>query len=129
VVLIHAVAESIAPAGIAFSEVFPDAQVINVLDEGLLRDFQGDLAPQLRRRMTELVCYSFEHGASAVGLACSVYAPTVEAAQQLVPVPVVSSYGPVMAEALSHGPRVGLVASVPATLRDAEGFLCRPPRS
>jgi Asp/Glu/hydantoin racemase len=38
-------------------------------------------------------------------------------------VPVVSSYGPVMAEAVQAGRRVGLIAAVPATLRDAEYFL------
>ena len=41
----------------------------------------------------------------------------------MVDVPVVSSYGPVMAEAVHAGRRVGLIAAVPATLRDAEGFL------
>ncbi len=123
VVMIHAIAESIPPVRMAFGELLPEAQVVNVLDEGLLLDFGGTLTPQLRRRMTQLICYSAEHGADAVALACSVYAPMVNAARQLVDVPVVSSYGPVMAEALSHGRRVGIVASVPATLHDAEDFL------
>lgn len=121
--MIHAIAESIPPVRMAFDELFPEAQVVNVLDEGLLLDFGGQLTPKLRRRMTELICYCAEHGADAIGLACSVYAPVVEAARALVDVPLVSSYGPVMAEAVSYGRRVGIVASVPATLRDAEYFL------
>jgi len=123
VTMIHAIAESIPPVRMAFGELFPEAQVVNVLDEGLLLDFAGQLTPMLRRRMTELICYCAEHGANAIGLACSVYAPVVEAAQALVDVPLVSSYGPVMAEAVSHGRRVGIIASVPATLRDAEYYL------
>jgi Asp/Glu/hydantoin racemase len=123
VTMIHAIAESIPPVRMALGELFPEAQVVNVLDEGLLLDFEGQLTPKLRRRMTDLICYYAEHGADAIGLACSVYAPVVEAARTLVDVPLVSSYGPVMAEAVSHGRRVGIIASVPATLRDAEYYL------
>ena len=123
IVMIHALAESIPPVRLAFREVFPEAQVVNLLEEGLFLDFEGQLTPKLRRRMCQLITYSAEQGASAVGLACSVYAPVVETAQGLVDVPVVSSYGPVMADAVKNGPRVGIIASVPATLRDSEHYL------
>lgn len=123
VVMIHAVPESMLPTKLAFQEVFPEAELVNLLDEGLFLDFGDQLTPQLRRRMTQLICYSAEHGAQAIGLACSVYTPMVEMVRTVVEVPVVSSYGPVMAEAVQAGRRVGLIAAVPATLRDAEGFL------
>ena len=83
------------------------------------------MTPKLRRRMSQVICYSAEHGADAIGLACSVYAPVAESAQDLVDVPVISSYGPVMLEAVKNGPRVGIIASVPATLRDAEYYLLK----
>jgi Asp/Glu/hydantoin racemase len=123
VVMIHAIAESMSPTKLAFQEVFPEAELVNLLDEGLFLDFSDQLTPQLRRRMTQLICYSAEHGAHAIGLACSVYTPMVEMLRTVVDVPVVSSYGPVMADAVQAGRRVGLIAAVPATLRDAEGFL------
>jgi Asp/Glu/hydantoin racemase len=47
----------------------------------------------------------------------------VEMVRGMVDVPVVSSYGPVMAEVVQAGHRIGLIAAVPATLRDAEYFL------
>jgi hypothetical protein len=56
-------------------------------------------------------------------LACSVYAPVVDSAKHLVDVPLMSSYGPVMADAVASGPRVGLIASVAATMADAEYYL------
>ena len=123
VTMIHAIAESIPPVRLAFSEEFPEAEVINVLDEGLLIDFDGRLTPNLRRRMTNLIGYCQDNGADAIGLACSVYAPVVDAAKDLVDVPLVSSYGPVMADAVAAGARVGLIASVPATMRDSEHYL------
>ncbi len=125
VVMIHAIAESIPPVNTAFGEVFPEAEVVNLLDEGLFLDFDDHITPALRRRMSGLICYGAEHGANAVGLACSVYAPVVDSASDLVDVPVVSSYGPVVEEALDHGRRVGVIASVPATLRDSEYYLRR----
>ena len=125
VVMIHALAESIPPVRMAFGQVFPEAEVINLLDEGLLIDFDDKLTPKLLRRMGTLVNYSAEYGADAIGLACSVYAPAVEILKELVDVPLVSSYGPVMADAVAAGPRVGIIASVPATIRDAEHYLLK----
>ena len=125
VAMIHAIAESIAPVNTAFGEVFPETEVVNLLDEGLFLDFDDHITPALRRRMSGLICYGAEHGADAVGLACSVYAPVVDSACDLVDVPLVSSYGPVVEEALDLGRRVGVIASVPATLRDAEYYLRR----
>ena len=123
VTMIHAIPESIPPVRLAFSEEFPEAEVVNVLDEGLLIDFDDNLTPNLRRRMSNLIGYCQDNKADAIGLACSVYAPVVDSAKELVNVPLVSSYGPVMAEAVAAGARIGLIASVVATMRDSEYYL------
>lgn len=123
VVMIHALAESIPPVWLAFADEFPEAEVVNILDEGLLKDFGSEITPELRRRMSDLICYSEDHHADAIGLACSVYAPVVDSARDLVSVPLVSSYGPVMADAVAAGPRVGIITSVAATMRDSEYYL------
>ena len=123
VVMIHALAESIPPVRLAFRDEFPEAEVINLLDEGLLIDFPGSITPNLRRRMSDLICYSQDNNADAIGLACSVYAPVVDSARDLVDVPLVSSYGPVMQEAVAAGPRVGVIATNAATMSDSEYYL------
>ena len=123
VTMIHAIAESIPPVRLAFGDEFPEAEVINVLDEGLLIDFDGQLTPTLRRRMSNLIGYCQDNNADAIGLACSVYAPVVDSVKDLIDVPLVSSYGPVMADAVAAGTRVGLIASVAATMRDSEHYL------
>ena len=123
VAMIHAIAESIPPVQLAFSEEFPEAEVINVLDEGLMIDFDDQLTPKLHRRMTNLIGYCQDNNADAIGLACSVYAPVVDSAKHLIDVPRISSYGPLMADAVAAGSKIGLVASVPATMRDAEHYL------
>jgi Asp/Glu/hydantoin racemase len=73
--------------------------------------------------MSGLICYCQDHNADAIGLACSVYAPVVDSARDLVEVPLVSSYGPVMAEAVAAGPRVGVIATNEATMSDSEYYL------
>ena len=123
VTMIHAIAESIPPVRLAFDEEFPEAEVINVLDESLLVDFDDQLTPDLRRRITNIIGYCQDNKADAIGLACSVYAPVVESAKDLVHVPLVSSYGPVMADAVTAGPRIGLIASVATTMQDSKYYL------
>ena len=128
VAMIHALAGSIEPTKLAFHDEFPDAELVNVMDDSLLTDFGENLTPKLRRRMSQLICYCAEHGADAVGLACSVYAPVVESARDLVDIPVLSSYEAVMDEAVMDeavgcGSRIGIIASVPATIRDSEFYL------
>jgi Asp/Glu/hydantoin racemase len=124
-VMIHALAESVPPVRLAFQDEFPEAELINVLDESLFIDFDQHITPKLRRRMSQLICYCAEHGADAIGLACSVYAPVVESARELVEIPLLSSYDAVMEEAVGYGARIGIIASVPATLRDSEYYLRR----
>lgn len=121
--MIHALAESIQPVRLAFGEVFPEAEVVNVLDESLLFDFDGELTPHLRRRMGNIIGYCQDNKSDAIGLACSVYAPVVDSVKDLIDIPLVSSYGPVMAEAVSTGTCIGLIASVPATMTDSEFYL------
>ena len=125
IVMIHALAESVPPVKLAFGEVFPEAEVFNLLDEALFVDFKGEVTPQLRRRMSQLICYCEEYGADAIGLACSVYAPVVDTARGLVDIPVVSSYSPVMEDAVRSGSRIGIIASGEGTLKDSVYYLNR----
>ncbi len=125
IAMIHALGESVVPVKLAFQEEFPKAELVNVLDEGLFVDFDMHITAKLRRRMSRLICYCADYGADAVGLACSVYAPVVESARDLVNIPVLSSYDAVMDEAVRYGNRIGIIASVPATIRDSEHYLRR----
>ena len=64
-------------------------------------------------------------GPTRSAFACSVFAPVVETALELVNVPVLSSYDSAMAEEVEKGPRVGVISSVPATLRDSEHYFLK----
>ena len=123
VTMIHAIPESIPPVRLAFDDEFPEAEIINVLDETLLIDFDDKLTPPLRQRMSNLIRYCQDNHAAAIGLACSVYAPVVDSEKDSLEIPLISSYGPLMSDAVATGTRIGLIASVSATLSDAEYYL------
>ena len=60
------------------------------------------------------------------GWPAPVFAPVVETARYLVDIPVVSSFSPVMEEAVRQGSRIGIIASVPATLRTPTSICTEP---
>ncbi|GIT44025.1 MAG: hypothetical protein Ct9H300mP11_19610 [Chloroflexota bacterium] len=53
--------------------------------------------------MSNLIRYCQDNHADAIGLACSVYAPVVDSEKDLLEIPLVSSYGPVMSDAVALG--------------------------
>lgn len=88
IALISAVTAAIGPATAALDELYPDAEVWNILDDRLLRDAdeRGGLDDALRARMTRLIDHALAEGADGVLLTCSLYGPVVADLQRDAPV-------------------------------------------
>ena len=56
VVMIHAVRESIPGVKLAFEDLFPEAGMINLLDEGLFIDFDVQQWFRPRRATRKAIC-------------------------------------------------------------------------
>ena len=125
VVIIHALPESIAPTKLAFNEIYPEAELITLFDEALFKDFKGELTPELNSRMIDLIKYSENSGADAIGLACSVFAPVVDYAKNIIDVPITSSYEPVLQAVLEKANKIGVISGVEKTLEDTQFYLNR----
>ena len=123
VVIIHALPESIEPTKLAFKEIYPEADLITLFDEALFKDFTGDLTPALNGRMIDLIKYAENSGADAIGLACSVFAPVVDYAKNIVNVPITSSYEPVLQAVLEKANKIGVISGVEKTLEDTQYYL------
>ena len=123
VVIIHALPESIAPTKLAFNEIFPEAELITLFDEALFKDFKGELTPELNSRMIDLIKYSENSGADAIGLACSVFAPVVDYAKNIIDVRITSSYEPVLQAVLEKANKIGVISGVEKTLEDTQFYL------
>lgn len=116
--LIHAVIPAIAPLRTAFAADFPEARVLNLLDEALLKEAErlGSITPGLIRRMTGLVALHEAAGAEAVLFTCNAYSPHVDQVRAQSGVPVLPIDEAMLELALATGRRLGVLATVAAGL-------------
>jgi Asp/Glu/hydantoin racemase len=120
--LISATPVAIPPATGAFSEVFPEARLWNLLDDRLLEDAttQGGVTEALAERMTRLIRHAVTEGADGILLTCSMYGPIAERLSAELSVPIYAPDASAFQAALD-GPyeRILLVASAQGPLDDA----------
>lgn len=125
IALVHAVKVAIAPVEDAFRRHWPEAELINLLDDSLSRDRnrEGALTPQLTRRIAALAEYGIGAGAQAVLYTCSAFGEAIEAVKRAQKVPVLRPNEAMFDEALKHGKRLGMLASFGPTVGALEAEL------
>ncbi len=119
IALIHALRHSPPPIEAAFRALWPEARLMNLLDDSLSADLarDGALTPAMGARFRALAGYAIGTGAEAILFSCSAFGPCIEAvAREHAPIPVLKPNEAAIEEALAHGPRIGLLASFPGTL-------------
>lgn len=120
IALISAVPAAIGPATAALDELFPVAEVWNILDDRLLSDADdhGGLNDALRARMTRLIDHALAEGADGVLLTCSLYGPVASELDR--PAPVLAPDEAAFAEIAGAGyARVLVVASFDGAKEDS----------
>ena len=120
IALIHALAHSVAPINEAMARDWPGAVRMNLLDDSLSADLAaaGALDAAMHERFRRLARYAVDCGSDAILFTCSAFGPCIEAvARELAPRPVLKPNEAMIAEALRHGGRIGLVASFAPTLQ------------
>ncbi|MBU8538634.1 aspartate/glutamate racemase family protein [Falsiroseomonas tokyonensis] len=119
IALIHALRHSPPPIEAAFAAAWPEARLMNLLDDSLSADLarDGALTPAMTERFLTLGRYARGTGADGVLFTCSAFGPCIEAvAADLAPIPVLKPNEAAIEEALAQGRRIGLLASFPGTL-------------
>jgi hypothetical protein len=104
---VHATPASIAPLTAALADELPGAQLWNIIDDRLGPDADavgGELTPELRDRMLNLVRYGVTGRADAVVIACSMYGGVREIAEKVFTTPVFSSDADMMADIVRPRP-------------------------
>ena len=133
IALIHALKHSIAPIEAAFARLWPEAVLMNLLDDSLSADLarQGSLTPDMTERFLTLARYAAGTGANGILFTCSAFGPCIEAcARDLAPLPVLKPNEAMIEDAASAGARIGLLATfAPAlqTIPTEFGVLPHPP--
>lgn len=122
IALVNAVTSAIAPAVRGLNREFPEATAWNLVDDRLITEAidAGGLTDDLRARMTRLIRYALDGGASGVLLTCSMYSPVAHEVAGTVRVPVLAADDAAFEAAAASGrERIALVSSLPVPLADA----------
>jgi hypothetical protein len=119
IALIHALRHSPPPVEAAFARLWPEAVLMNLLDDSLSADLarDGALAPRMTERFLALARYAAGTGAAGILFTCSAFGPCIEAVvADLAPMPVLKPNEAMIEEAATMGGTVGLLATFAPTL-------------
>lgn len=122
VALVHAVFVAIEPIRAAFARGWPEAELVNLLDDSLSPDRarDGDLTEAMSRRIGALGTYAEAAGADAILYTCSAFGPAIEAVARQSAVPVLKPNEAMFERALGAGGRIGMVATFPPSVASME---------
>jgi hypothetical protein len=119
ITLIHALKHSIAPIEAAFARLWPDASLMNLVDDSLSADLarDGSLRVAMTERFLTLGRYAASTGTDAILFTCSAFGPCIEAvARELAPMPVLKPNAAMIEQAAARGYRIGLLSTFAPTL-------------
>ncbi|WP_332683957.1 aspartate/glutamate racemase family protein [Bosea sp. (in: a-proteobacteria)] len=119
IALIHALRHSPPPIEAAFARLWPQATLMNLLDDSLSADLarDGKITAAMTRRFLELARYAKATGTEGILFTCSAFGPCIEAVQrEFAPMPVLKPNEAMIEEAQAAGARIGLLASFAPTL-------------
>ena len=122
IALIHALAESVEPSRRAFAELWPAAELANLLEDSLSADLakRGVLDASFDARFLHLAQYAVRTGAQGILFTCSAFGRPIEAVKRALKIPVLKPNEAALEAALRAGPRVALLATFAPTLASME---------
>jgi hypothetical protein len=119
VALIHALKHSLAPIVASFAKLWPEAELMNLLDDSLSADLarEGRLTDRLTERFLTLGRYAVGTGADGILFTCSAFGPCIEAvARAHAPIPVLKPNEAMIEQAVAIGGKIGLLSTFAPTL-------------
>jgi len=119
ITLIHALKHSIVPIEASFARLWPEARLMNLLDDSLSADLarDGKLTERMTERFLAMGRYAASTGADGILFTCSAFGPCIEAvARAHAPMPVLKPNEAMIEQAAARGQRIGLLSTFPPTL-------------
>lgn len=126
VVCIHAMKASLIPTARAFAKGFPEAVVINLLDDSLSVDVAvSGCDSRMEARFSALGAYARDHAsANAILFTCSAFGTAIERVQAENAIPVLKPNGALQRAVVSRGGKVGVLSmfrpTLPSILRELD---------
>jgi Asp/Glu/hydantoin racemase len=113
IVLLHATPVAMAPVQSAFAELWPEAEIVNLLDDGLSLDRSGeaDLSEAMIDRFVDFGRYGYRMGADGILVTCSAFGPAIDRMIATLPIPVLKPNEAMFEAALARGQSIGMLAT------------------
>ncbi len=110
-----------------FSKLMPDVEVIDFVDSDVLARVRADggITPSSAERMRLLALAAEAAGVDLIFSACSSLGPALDDARRSVHVPIVKVDEAMAEQAVLAGSRIGVLATVPTTLRPTSDLVRR----
>jgi hypothetical protein len=111
--LVHPTPLAMPPVDAAFKTLWPQAQILNLLDESLYADVgpNGECTPALYARLASLLRHCEASGADGIVFSGSTFGPAVEEGRKGMRVPVLRIEEGMMDEAVARGGSILVVST------------------
>lgn len=106
IVLFHATPVAMQPILSSMARLWPEAEAINLLDDGLSADRakEGDeLSVGLSERFINFGKYGHDMGADGILVTCSAFGPAIESLAEILPIPVLKPNEAMFKAAIASG--------------------------
>ncbi|MVA27299.1 aspartate/glutamate racemase family protein (plasmid) [Agrobacterium vitis] len=114
------------PIKTSMTHLWPEAEMVNLLDDGLSIDRAKEgpeLSEQLSDRFVDFGRYAHRMGADGILITCSAFGPAIDRMAAELPVPVLKPNEAMFREAIAAGNRIGMLATfAPAVSTMTEEF-------
>lgn len=113
IVLLHATPVAMQPIQSAFAERWPEAEIVNLLDDGLSLDRarENALSERMIERFVTFGTYGHRMGADGILVTCSAFGPAIDRMIEALPIPVLKPNEAMFQAAIAKGGRVGMLAT------------------
>jgi hypothetical protein len=127
VALVSSTRAVFGPMEAAFREVFPEAQILHILDETLIEDFrrEGGLSPHSRQKALRMALTAQEAGVDGILVTCSTLSPSVDDLRPFLKTPIVKIDEPVIEEVVRSAEKIGLLATAETVLKSVEPLVMK----
>jgi Asp/Glu/hydantoin racemase len=113
IVLLHATPVAMEPVKTAFAALWPEAELVNLLDDSLSVDRARDpeLTPAMVDRFVALGRYGASLSAAGLLITCSAFGPAIDRLAAETAIPVLKPNEAMFEAAIAQGNRVGMLAT------------------
>ena len=126
--LIHAADVAMPPIVASFRANWPDARIVNLLEDGLMNDLAADgrLTDAMIERFVHIGHYCVKAAADAILFTCSAFGPAIEECRRQVAIPVLKPNEAMYEQLVARSGTVSLLAtfqpSLPSMLAEISAY-------